>query len=131
MIPAAHNRKRFDRLLLVGLLSGPVVYTLYFLVVYSAAEVACKAGFAATEVFGLELVRVLVVVLTILATVLLVIGGLLSYRVWQRSKKSAERRQDAYSEFAAMIGVGLNAYFVVAALATGLPVLLHATCASM
>jgi hypothetical protein len=128
MTSAAQEQKRFDRFLIFGLVNGPIVYSLHFLVVYFLVEGSCKSGFVRREIFGFGVVSVAIVVLTVLATAIVLFGGYVSYRGWRRSKENAERGQDAYSRFMAVAGMWLNGYFGLLILLTGLPVLLLVFC---
>jgi hypothetical protein len=59
--------RRRNRWLWFGLASGPIVYSLYFIIGYFLAEAACVADLLRYRIFGLEAISFWITVLTVSA----------------------------------------------------------------
>ena len=116
------------RSLWFGLLAGPIVYSVHFLVVYLLVEAACKADLLHFSVLSFNGIAVSVLVLTILAALINLVAGVLTYRTWQRRKDIEGGTQGSYAPFMALVGVWLNGLFAITILATGIPPLFLQPC---
>ena len=124
---AAEHQKRYHRGLIFGLVNGPIVYSVYFLIVYFLVEGGCKSGLVRTQLFGFDSVSAWIVLLTIIATAATCVGGIVAWRGLRQSRQSTHRADD-YSHFMGVAGLGLNGLFALLILLTGLPVLLLEMC---
>lgn len=117
-----------DRFLWVSALSGPVIWSIYFLIGYLVVEAICKTSFLSTTI----LVPI-IVALTVIAAAATVYMGLLSYRIWRASGEEGELhgeefRNKYHSRFMTFIGLILNALFAITIVLTGIPVLYLPLC---
>jgi hypothetical protein len=124
---ASEHQKRYHRGLIFGLVNGPIVYSVYFLIVYFLVEGGCKSGLVRTQLFGFDSVSAWIVLLTLIATAATGLGGVVAWRGLRQSRHNI-RRTDAYSHFMGVAGLGLNGLFALLILLTGLPVLLLEMC---
>ena len=119
--------KEKQRILWLGLLVGPVVYALYFIIGYLLVEFACQTGSLQRIVGGLSFYAVLVLALTLLAALITFLTGLSNIQRWRRH---AVTNGDAESAVPFMIfgGVLLSVFFTSLILLTGIPVLVLQSC---
>lgn len=111
-----------------GLLTGPVVYALYFVVGYLIVEAACQTGALQTAVGGLSLYSVIVLALTLLAALVTLLMGLSNFQRWRRH--AIHRGDDPESAVPFMVfgSVLLSVLFTSLILLTGIPVLVLQSC---
>jgi hypothetical protein len=119
--------KEKQRTLWRGLLTGPIVYALYFIIGYLLVEVACNTGILQTTVAGLSLYAVIVLALTLFAALITLISGLSNFRNWRRRKQASEELESAVP-FMVFGGVILSVFFSGLILLTGIPVLVLQSC---
>lgn len=120
--------KEKQHTLWLGLLSGPVIYAIYFVIGYLLVEVACNTGTLQTTVAGLSLYAVIVLILTFIAALITLITGLSNFRNWRR--RTETRGSDAESAVPFMVfgGLLLSIFFTGLILLTGLPLLVLQSC---
>jgi hypothetical protein len=113
---------------IIALLSGPSIWFGHFIGVYLLAEVACQfsvlggdpqAGGTTLGSGGLPLVSIVVLAATVVALATLAVAA------WQTV---AYRREGGGDDLLLVVGLGLDALFAFAVLATGLPVLVLQPC---
>jgi hypothetical protein len=116
----------------LGLLAGPIVYSVHFVVVYLLVETACKADLLRFTWFGLDGIAVWVVALTIIACLATGFSAVIALRNWQRSRplagRPSEQRNEETAPLLALAGLWLSVYFTVAILLTGLPAVFLTLC---
>ena len=71
-----------DRSLLIGLLAGPVIWAVHFLVVYVISESVCMGGQLPFPLISTTVILIAVVLVTLAAMSFVVWMGLRSYRLW-------------------------------------------------
>ncbi|HEX6386176.1 MAG TPA: hypothetical protein VF177_16010 [Anaerolineae bacterium] len=122
------------RVLWLGLLSGPVIYSVYFLAGYLLVDIACQANLLAYTVLGLSLISVVVLGLTLVALALSLYASFVTYRRWQRMRGTFElddehrRLTEGPEQFMTFGGLLLNALFAFLILVTGISALVLWPC---
>jgi heme/copper-type cytochrome/quinol oxidase subunit 2 len=115
----------------VTLLAGPLVWTVYFLVGYTAAEFGCRGLWLSGQIGGLQAIRVVVLVLTVLA---LAVSAWLFWRTWRRWRAlrpdpdAALTRAEERQRFMVLGGLLLGGLFTLAIVLTGIPALILEGC---
>jgi hypothetical protein len=122
------SRTQSTRPLWVSLLSGPIVYSLHFLLVYFLVEAACRADWLRFELLGLNGISVWVLVLTVIAALVTLYSGWRAWRRWRESKEHEPERLEGYAGLMSFSGVWLNGIFTGLILLTGLPALWLVVC---
>lgn len=112
----------------LGLISGPTIYMIHFLVVYFLVEWGCRSGLYRTQVLGFSIVSVLIVILTLIAASVTAVATWFSFRRWQAGRHVAAAEEDSYRKFLGFAGMGLNGYSTILILLTGLPTLSLVMC---
>lgn len=105
-----------------GIVGGPLVWTAHFVTSYVLFSIGCALQWNAATVFGLDVIRLLLLVIT--AAAVLGLFGLLviSRRRLRRTTTGSRAR------FTAATAAGLDALSLIAVLWLGLAVLLTAPC---
>lgn len=120
-----NDTRRTQGRLLMGVLAGPVIYSIYFMAVYLLVEAACRARLLQGTVGGLTGLQGAVVGLTVASVVITLALARFAYRdVQAATSVDAERNQ----RFMVQIGLWLSGFFVVVTLVTGMPILFLAVC---
>ena len=117
-------------------LNGPVTWFIYFMLVYMIADLGCQAGWGQVLVMGFNLVELLVVLSTIIAVLVTLLGVWMSYRDWHTVREISrgdspidrllERRQ-----FIAFSGMIMSILFTFAILVTAVPVGFLSACGGL
>ena len=125
-----HNRPdRRDRLTLwAGFLSGPVIHSVYFLIVYVLGEFGCLGGLGSATLLGMSLILLVTLVLTVIAAAATLIIGIGAYRRWRRIRNETNAWPDDPGGFMSFTGTWLNGFYTVLILLTGLQTLFLETC---
>lgn len=122
------------RVLWLDLLSGPVIYSVYFLAGYLLVDIACHANLLAYTVLGLSLISVVVLGLTLVALALSLYASFVTYRRWKRMRGTSEwddergRLTEGPEQFMTFGGLLLNALFAFLILVTGISALVLWPC---
>lgn len=113
------------RTLWLGVLAGPIVYSLYFIAGYLLAEVTCKTDWVALQPMNLDW---FIGGMTVLAALLTLATTIHGYRTWQRH---CERRDDVGEALAFMAWGGflLSLLFTLLIGVTGVAVFFVTPCA--
>ncbi|HXF63830.1 MAG TPA: hypothetical protein VNK95_19560 [Caldilineaceae bacterium] len=120
---------RRDRLTLWGgFLSGPVIHSIYFLIVYVLGEFGCLAGLGAVTVFGMGVILLVTVVLTVISAAATLVFGIGAYRRWRRIRSQTARWPDDPGGFMSFTGTWLNGFYTVLILLTGIQTLFLEVC---
>jgi hypothetical protein len=98
------------------------------MLVYMVAEFGCRANFNNVIYLSPETIRTIVIVLTIIALVAVVIGGVLAYRNWQALPNTEGSADDIRTRFLITVGVLLTALFILSIVATAAPALILNVC---
>ncbi|MGQ0603929.1 MAG: hypothetical protein ACT4QE_19790 [Anaerolineales bacterium] len=121
-----------NRWLLIGLLTGPVVWAVYFLVAYLVGEFGCLSGALQFAVLGVPAVTAIVTLLTAIALIAVLIAGWKTFEVWQQMKAlddtEAAGREQARTRFLGFGGLLLSGLFAYAILLNGVPALVLRPC---
>lgn len=106
------------RALWIGLLAGPVVYALYFIVGYLLAEATCQS-----DILGIDRASLDIVIggITVVAAAILLGAIIYSVRTWQRNRSRSDDVGGALS-FMAFGGLLLTMLFVLLIGVTGVAV---------
>ena len=122
------------RSLFFGLLTGPIVWSLFFMAGYGLTEFACKMGVMQARVLGLTVVTLTIVVLGVIALSITVFAGIFAYRHWDRLDEAElgyhtdQELLRSTKEFLALAGILLNILFAVLIILTAIPSLMLAPC---
>lgn len=121
------------RSLWFGLLAGPIVWSIYFIVGYGATEYVCKLGLLEFRILGLAAISAIIVGLTLIALLITLYAGFLAYRNWQRVGKDASEgppshRPEENTQFMAQAGMLLSGLFTLIILLTGIPAFVLPPC---
>jgi hypothetical protein len=107
----------------VMLLAGPVIWYVYFWLVYLLAEGVCRVGGLDFEFMGMTGLSFVTIAVTAGASTLTVISALRSYSSWRKGPRDGS----GYLGMA-FAGLVLSGIFLLAVLATGLPALVLRPC---
>jgi hypothetical protein len=116
------------------LLSGPIIWSVYFLAGYLLAELACRIDILPGTLFGMNALSGVLILLTLAALGASVLAGLHGYRTYKKHSRVNEPNQpeemdiDARNRFMALSGLILNVLFVFLILLTGYPLLVLNPC---
>lgn len=128
------------RSLVIGMLAGPVVWIVYFMIGYLLIEAACKTPLFGFSLAGLRGISIVVIGLTLVALAVVVWAGRMAYHNWQQLRHEVEPETEAetalsaewlsvgHGRFMAFTGLLLNSLFAIIIFATGLPALLLWPC---
>lgn len=114
-----------------GFLLAPVVWFLYFVIVYALQGAGCAVGLDRATILGVSALQFLLVLATLAAVAAIAVAGLWSFRAWQRlleELEDEERQAHGHTTFlsyGALLHAGL---FLVATLWIGAPILLLDAC---
>jgi heme/copper-type cytochrome/quinol oxidase subunit 2 len=122
------NADEQRRSLWIIFLSGPVVYTVYFLVVWALAEFGCFAGIEQLNWFGFDPIRLGVVVLTVIAAILTLGVGIVSFRRWHAMREGPDDPDEDDPKFMLFVGMWMIGLFTVTILMTAIPMLFGVPC---
>ncbi len=118
------------------MLGGPVIWGIHFLVSYVWVEFGCGARLIVLDstIFGLTILSLGVLVLTLAAIIAALYVGWSAYKSWRRTSASPETNElDAWGiesrRFMAFSGIFLSGLFFLVILLTGLPALVLRPCA--
>lgn len=123
--------RRRNRWLWFGVASGPIVYSLYFVIGYFFAEAACTADLLRYRILGLEAVSFWIIVLTLVAAAITAFSTVVAFRHWWRSRTDdmdAVPPEQSYPPFMALIGAWMSGIFTLHILLTGIPALFLVLC---
>jgi hypothetical protein len=113
------------------LLAGPLVWTVYFLTVYTLGEFGCRGGWLRGTILGLPAPAVVVVILTLVALAVLGLATWRAYREWNASRSNglgALSQAEDRNDFMVLAGWMLGALFTYLILLTGLSALVLPQC---
>lgn len=111
------------RNLWLGLLAGPLAWSVYFTVGYLFIEAACRKATPITPLLGVAWPSLVVVLLTIITLSIIGYAGRFTFQWWQ------QRDRPEYSRFMGQAGFLLSGLFALVVLLTGIPALVLAPCA--
>lgn len=123
------NADRQRGRLWVIFLAGPVVYLIYFVVVWVIGEFGCLAGIQQLPLFGQNPIRLGVLVTTIVAALITLVIGIMGFRRWQRMHRGPEDPDEDDPKFMLFVGIWLNGFFTALTVLTAVPMLLGSACA--
>ena len=109
-------------------LGGPVIYIIYFLVVWVLGEYGCLAGIERLRFFGWNPIRFGVVAMTTIATLITLSIGFISFRRWRQLRQDPARNDDDYELFMAFVGTWLNGLFTLAIVMTAIASFVESQC---
>jgi hypothetical protein len=117
----------------LGLLAGPIIWSVYFLAGYGLTEFVCKLGLLEFRILGLPALSAIIAGLTVAALLVTLYAGFLAYRRWQQVAadepgEGQPSRLEENSQFMALAGVLLNGLFALTILLTGVPVFFLPAC---
>ena len=114
-----------------GFLMAPVLWTLYFIAIYSLHGAGCAAGLDERAVLGTDALHAALIALTAVTALGIAAFGAASFLAWRRLLELREGRGRPSSRHASFLSYGalLNAgLFLVATLWSGVPVVLLSAC---
>lgn len=117
-----------QRLLWLGLFTGPLAYGLYIVSGYLLLQGSCSVEMLQMDAGGLSLCAVLLLILTLLSSLITLLTGLTNYRRLRR--QLIANRTAAIAKLPALVcgGVWLTIFFTGAILLTGIPLFVLQSC---
>ncbi|MBX3013463.1 MAG: hypothetical protein KF832_18220 [Caldilineaceae bacterium] len=112
----------------LGLLTGPVLYALYFIVGYLLVEAACQLGFLQETLGGIPFYSLCVLALTLVVALITTLVGVASWRRWRQNAYPLGDDPDQAVPFLLFGSVLLSALFTLLMILTGISVLLIQAC---
>jgi hypothetical protein len=113
-------------------LSGPVIWSIHFLVVYLVVEAGCTGSGQGLDVFAPPVPSTVTIVATVVAAIACLAAAAMSYRRWRSDRQEREARTNlAPAEGVAtlaFVGFLLAVLGFVTVLFVGLPVLFLPAC---
>lgn len=116
------------RLLLAGLLSGPLIWAAYFMAGYGLVEAVCKTGRVEAPLLGLPILSIVIVMLTLVSLLGTLYAGAVAFRNWQQARRAEADRGNERTRFMTSAGLLLDALFAFTILLTSLPFLILRLC---
>lgn len=120
-----HQRRRLWPMFL----AGPVIYLIYFIVVWTLGEFGCLAGIQQLRPFGVNLIFVGIVALTAAAGLIIFAFGMASFRRWRKLRHGPAEAQEEGPAFMLYVGIWLDGIFLAVTLLTAAPLLVGSACA--
>lgn len=114
-----------------GCLWPPVIWAVYFVGVYAWQGLACGTALNSAELAGVNLVRLGLILIWIVALGLMLITGLRAWRIGQVLSHDPENPSDKIAErmlFMRWLSLLLSGLFLVAVIWIGLPTLMLDPC---
>ena len=117
----------------IGVLTGPIMWSLHLIVTWGLIEIACEMGLATIAVFGISLVYLLIVAATILLLGATILAGIVAYQDWRRGGGGSFLDDEAEQAhpFMSFCGVIVSALFGLAIVLATYPILLLRPCADL
>ena len=124
---------------LTALLTGPVVWIVYFLIVWAIGEFGCLSGALQFALGGLPAITALVLLITVIALIVVFSVGWRAFVEWRRVRGRADARgrerepetgsdEQARTQFLGLGSVLLSVLFGFAILLSGVPLLVLRPC---
>lgn len=111
-----------------GFLIPPLTWAVYFLVSYSLTGVACTSALQGADLFGVSLIRFILVVITLLAIGIVLGTGIRAWRYIRLTPDTDEHTGDNRSLFLGYLSLLLSALFLIALIWIGIPTLVLDPC---
>jgi len=115
-----------------GVISGMIIWAIWFVVVYALTGVGCEAGWETRKVPGGNLLSAMMLLTTVLALALIALAALSGYRGWQAGRlavrPAADRRQR--ERFMGLIMLVLSLLAAVGTVMVAIPILMLSPCAA-
>jgi hypothetical protein len=103
---------RGSALLWIGVLAGPVAWSIEMIVGYGVEEIACSSGTVGEEIEGVG-VEPIVVLLTLVLGAVTAAAGLLAFGCLRRLRSSGEAARGGRAEWMAIVGIATSAIFLI------------------
>ena len=109
-------------LLWFGMLGGPAIWFAQLLLNWSLTEGLCSPSF--TGFLGVSSIRLVILLSGLIAAIIAIAAGVVSYRSWQQMTQDRTQPDDAARprQFIALGGMLLGAFFTLAIVFTTVPV---------
>ena len=124
----AANANRPRLRLWPAFLAGPVIYALFFLIVYVVGEFGCFAGLQRFTFLGWNAIRLGFVGTTAVALLVIVAAGLSTYRSWRRLRDDPPDPEEDDPRFMLLVGTWLAGMFAVIIALSAVPSLVGTVC---
>lgn len=116
-----------------GVGAPPVIWALHLVIVYAIQSVSCHWGFLQFTILGINALRFVLLVITLLAAIGVLAGGLVAYRSYQEIDGSRDMEDETgWLEgrfmFMAQSGVLLAGLFLFALVLTIFPIIFLQPC---
>lgn len=115
----------------VGFLIAPVLWFLYFIVIYSLQGVGCAMGLDENSIVGIATLRFMLAIVTLAALVAIAVSGVWSWKSWKNLLHELEEVEHQVHNYSAFLAYGALLHaglFFVATLWIGIPILLTDAC---
>jgi hypothetical protein len=114
-----------------GLAAGPVIWAIHLSVAYALLAVSCQWDFFRFTVLGIDGVRFILIVFTVIAGLVILAGGWLSYNSWQDLRaRPAQEGKEPIGRFRFMTrsGMLLSGIFFFSTILSIVPILMLPAC---
>jgi hypothetical protein len=117
---------------LVGVISGMIIWAIWFVVVYSLTGIGCDAGWHRRSAPGGNLLSLVMLLSTALALALIAWTAWRGYLGWRRSSSAAVVGRDNTQRqgFMGLVMMVLSILAAVGTLLVGIPILMLEPCAA-
>lgn len=126
------NKSPHPPTLWFGLISGPLVWTIYFIIGYALIEAACKTTLLDEPIQQLDGIAFTILILTGVGMLLALVGTLFNLRHWRQIKQesidSSGGRTESVRGYMAFTGLLLNLIFGFTIVFTGVAALFLNPC---
>ena len=109
-------------------LAGPIIYGVYFLIVYTMGEFGCFAGLQRFTFLGWNVIRLTTIGATVVAVLAIVVAGFSTFRSWRRLRDNPPNPEDDDPRFMLLVGTWLTGIFGVVTVLSVVPSLLGTVC---
>lgn len=123
--PPAQTGSQNLKPLLVGVLTGPTIWSVHLIASYALVSVGCMTGFGGISFLGLAVTQLLVLGLTLIAVVVVFAAGRPAYRRWRETSGSLDSRTHNLPGFLALLGLLSSGLFGTVVIVMGLPALFY------
>ncbi len=113
-----------------SVLSGPIIWFMHFIAVYSLAEFGCRSNFNNLTYITPDTMRLVMIVLTVVSIIAVAFGGVLAYQAWGKERNTGQK-ESAYEvrfRFLLVLGMLFSALFILSIVFTVAPAFVLSVC---
>jgi hypothetical protein len=113
-----------------GILAGPIMWAVHFVLVYMVAEFGCRANFVNLTYFSPDGIRTFIFGVTVVFVLGVASGGIIAYRSWNTLQNNGEgdSPRNERTQFLVKMGLFLSALFILSIIFTAMPAFFTNAC---